>query len=113
MPEDTMKSTNEAEGDRHGAPSSLDALRDAALNLGLALKSFGKHGIPSEEDDGLSRDEMLRKGRDILLQVERRLARMEHAAEDSVREHPRPWLAGLLAVVGIGLLMGMVLQRRR
>ncbi|KAA9006713.1 hypothetical protein [Histidinibacterium aquaticum] len=110
MPEDLVKSAEDA---TRGTPTKeIDELRGAVQELGRELRKFGKkrlvdlgHQIETEST------KVVRSGREVLHDIERRLAALEKDAEQSVKQHPGAWAGGLLGVVGFGLVLGMILRR--
>lgn len=113
MSENAMKATSETATDTRGVYTSLDELRDAALNFGVVLKNFGKQQVAASGDGPVGlREELLHKSRQLLQDVERQLGALEHRAEENMREHPRAWLGGFVGIISAGLLLGMILRRR-
>lgn len=87
-------------------------LRRAALDLGKALKAFGKARLEDVGEE-ISDDAVAaaREGRRVVREIEERFGQLEKRAEKSLREHPGAWAAGLLGVIGFGLVLGLILRR--
>lgn len=88
-------------------------LRQAVLDLGRALKTFGKSRLAALGEDVSEEAEVVtHEDRRLLHDVERRVVQLERTAEKSVREHPAAWATGLLGVIGFGLVLGLILRHR-
>jgi len=91
----------------------LRELRQAVLDLGKALRTFGKSRLAELGEDVSEEAQVVaHEGRRLLNDVEQRVVRLEKRAEKSVREHPAAWATGLLGVIGFGLVLGLILRHR-
>ncbi|WP_157937626.1 hypothetical protein [Oceaniglobus roseus] len=90
----------------------LRAMRQAVLDLGKALRTFGRTRL-AELGEEVNEDahRVADEGRRAMQDAERRIALLEKQAERSVRDHPAAWATGLLGVIGFGLVLGLALRR--
>ena len=107
------KDSGDATPDLPEDAEDLRELRKAVLDLGKALRVFGKSRLAALGEDVSEEAEVVtREGRRLLHDVEQRVVRLEKHAEKSVREHPAAWATGLLGVIGFGLVLGLILRHR-
>ena len=107
------KDSGDATPDLPEDAEDLHQLRQAAIDLGKALRAFGKSRLAELGEDVSEEAHVLaHQGRSLLNDVERRVVRLEKRAEKSVREHPAAWATGLLGVIGFGLVLGLILRHR-
>ena len=105
--------SDEATPDFSGRNDDLVELRKAAIDLGKALRAFGKSRLAElGEDISDEAHVVAHEGRRLLSDVEQRVLQLEKRAEKSVREHPAAWATGLLGVIGFGLVLGLILRHR-
>lgn len=111
MLEETVK-TDDARAPRPGDPELVE-LRRAALQLARKLGSYGAARMDdlSEELETGSAD-LMRNGRRLVHDLRERVAKVEARVEHTVREHPGQALAGLLGIIGFGLILGLILRSR-
>lgn len=93
-------------------PDDLRALRHAVVELGKALRAFGRSRM-AEIGEEISEEAQAaaHEGTRMFHAVEQRLVQLERQAEKSVREHPAAWASGLLGAIGFGILLGLILRR--
>lgn len=91
---------------------TLHELRRAVLELGNAVRAFSRSRLDDIGEE-VSDDARVvaQEGRRLLEDVHRRLGRLEHRVERSVRDHPGGWVMGVLGVIGLGLVLGIILRR--
>mgnify|MGYP000140701456 FL=1 len=112
MPEDIAKTKGNARQRHEASDAELEELREAALLLGRKLKDFGRARLGAAGADVQeTSEELLREGRQVIRQLEHRVGTVEKRVETSIRDHPGGWLAGVLGVIGFGLVLGMILRR--
>lgn len=106
------KDNTDLSPDPSDAMDEVQELRRAALDLGKALKAFGKSrlaDVGEEVSDEVAA--VAREGRRVVHEVEERFGQLEKRAEKSLREHPGAWVTGMLGVIGFGLVLGLILRR--
>jgi hypothetical protein len=95
------------------AAGEVRELRRAALDLGKALRSFGKSDfLDAGEDAPDDADTIARESQRLAHALQERFGQLEKRAEKSLKEHPGTWAAGLLGVIGFGLVLGLILRHR-
>ena len=112
MPDDAIKPEHARAGRLSGDPE-LAELRRAALQLARRLGSYGvgrADEIGAELEAGS--EDLIRDGRSLLHELRERVAKVEARVEHAVRDHPGQALAGLLGIVGFGLILGLILRRK-
>lgn len=110
MLQDFLKNRPDATEVRQELAMSLDELRAAAQKLGRVMKRLGDGPIvqDSASDDTLT--EIVARGQALIQLAEERLGRIEHQAEESIRNHPRLWLGGALGLIGTGILLSRLMR---
>jgi ElaB/YqjD/DUF883 family membrane-anchored ribosome-binding protein len=105
MPEDNSRTENTA--------SELADLRAAVADAARKLRAYGLDRLDAlrEEVEEDTKDLTL-EGSRRAQQMRARLGEVEAKVERHVREHPLPWIGGMLGAVGFGLILGMILHRK-
>lgn len=107
-----VKDSAEAASGHSETSDDIRELRQAVLDLGKALRAFGKSRLGDiGEDVSEEARDLADESRRVLKDAEKRLAKLEKRAERSMREHPGAWATGLLGVIGFGLVLGLILRR--
>lgn len=109
MAEDTAR----AETGKEDQVDELAELRLASAELLRKLRAYGLDRLGAVRDEvEEDTDSLLREGRRMAQDLRRRMGEVEAKVERHVREHPAPWIGGLLGAIGFGLILGLILRRR-
>lgn len=109
MAEDTAR----AETGKEDQVDELAELRLASAELLRKLRAYGLDRLGAVRDEvEEDTDSLLREGRRMAQDLRRRMGEVEAKVERHIREHPAPWIGGLLGAIGFGLILGLILRRR-
>ncbi len=93
--------------------SDLEELRDDVGELAQALRRLGRLRASDLGAQATRRGhEFVGETRDAVLDMRHSLAEAQHDLRRSVRNHPVPWAGVLLGMVGTGLLVALLMERR-
>lgn len=108
-----MAEDNVRTGSMPDHATDLAELRAAVSDLAQKLRAYGLDRLDALREEVEEDAETLRlEGRRRAHQMRERLGEVEAKVERHVREHPMTWISGVLAAIGFGLLLGMILRQR-
>ncbi|OWY08952.1 hypothetical protein B6V74_09845 [Thioclava sp. F42-5] len=93
--------------------SDLDDLREDVTELAQALRRHGRLRASDLGAEATRRGhEFVEDARDAVFEMREALTEAQHDLRRSVRSHPVPWAGVLLGMVGTGLLVALLMERR-
>ncbi|MEO1950480.1 MULTISPECIES: hypothetical protein [unclassified Thioclava] len=93
--------------------ADLEELRDDVTELAQALRRHGRLRASDLGAEATRRGhDLVEDTRDAVLEMRHSLAEAQHDLRRSVRSHPVPWAGVLLGMVGTGLLVALLMERR-
>ncbi|PFG63157.1 hypothetical protein AXZ77_1755 [Thioclava sp. ES.031] len=93
--------------------TDLEELRYDVKALAQALQRYGRLRATDLGAEASRRGhDFVDETRDAVLEMRRSLSEAEHELSRNVRSHPVPWAGAILGMVGAGLLVALLMERR-